>query len=143
AEHALVLADRNLFTAHEFVQMVPIWGLETYERMCELNAWTKQFLPNAVGPPQQVAAVTPRFRPVRRLTEAALPTPVGNAIERWEMDRKIRQFSRKPADYKDDVFSQAETTFNADCCKGHFEAHGQRILAEYSDRLRSIAIHGR
>jgi predicted NodU family carbamoyl transferase len=31
-----------------------------------------------------------------------------------------------------------ETAFDADRCKGHFEAHGRRILGAYADRLRSL-----
>src|SRR5205085_8843103 len=33
SERALVLHERNLFIAHEVAQMVPVAGLETYQRM--------------------------------------------------------------------------------------------------------------
>ncbi len=50
AEDALGLApgDRDLFSAHEVLQMVPIWEREgSYRRFLQANEWVKWFLPNA------------------------------------------------------------------------------------------------
>ena len=69
--------------------------------------------------------------PVRRLAEAALRTPVGGQLERWEMARKVRKFSQRPNDH-------AEAAFGAEWCKGHFDGHGRRVLAAYADRLRAL-----
>ena len=47
--------------------MVPITGLDTYQRLRELNRWTDTFLPNAAGPPRQF----PSSSRVRRQPRAA------------------------------------------------------------------------
>lgn len=130
SEHALAIHEQTLYTAHELVQMVPLAGLATYQRMRRLNAWADGFLPNADGPPRQPAEATPD-RPARRLVEAALRTPAAGRLERWEMDRKVLKFSRQRN-------GAAETAFCADWCKGHFDGHGERTLAAYTDRLRAI-----
>ncbi len=128
SDRALVLTERNLFIAHELAQMVPIAGLATYYRMRQLNTWVDDFLPNAEGLPRPVATSTLHGRPVRILAETALRTPIGGWLERWEMSRKVRRFSQQRND-------RAEATFCADWCKGHFDGHGQRILAAFADRL--------
>lgn len=40
--------DRDLFTAHEVLQMAPLWEQKgTYKRFLSANRWTEQYLPNA------------------------------------------------------------------------------------------------
>jgi hypothetical protein len=119
--NCLTFPDRNLYAAHEIVQMVPIHGLSVYAEIRRRNAWVTDFLPNADGIPPAPASIkttesTPRFRPV---FESALRTPPGIWFERWEMDRKIRRLSRAQA-------NSGESTFSADICKGHDQRHGSR-----------------
>ena len=131
SERALVFNERNLFTAHELVQMAPITGLATYAHMRQLNAWTADFLPNAGEPSRRALDSRPRGYWSRLLTEATLRTPIGGRIERWEMKRKVKRFNQQPNDH-------GEATFCADQCKGHFDGHRQRILAAFAARLRAF-----
>jgi hypothetical protein len=157
---ALILHERDPFTAHELVQMVPIAGMATYWRLRQLNAWTRHFLPNADGPPQP-AGVTPLFpahppgshtmsapfqdseagsllwRLARGVAESALKTPPGARLEGWEMARKVRKFNRQ-RDGQPGPSLPTEAAFCADWCKGHFDNHGQRTLAAFADRLRAL-----
>jgi hypothetical protein len=131
SENALVLNERNLFTAHEVAQMVPLAGWETYASFRHLNRWTERFLPNAGGPPRRIAASPHGARRVRRLTEAALRTRLGGRLERWEMERKIRKLTQRGVDH-------VESGFGVDWCKGHFGDHGQRTLARYHERVAAL-----
>ena len=41
-------SEQDLFTAHEVLQMVPLWDRkDTYKKFLEANLWVKFFLPNA------------------------------------------------------------------------------------------------
>jgi hypothetical protein len=131
SENALVLAERNLFTAHEVAQMVPLAGWNTYETFRRVNRWTDHFLPNAGGPPRRVSAVAPHGQWVRRLAEAGLRSGVGGTLERWEMRRKIHKLGQRGVDH-------VEAGFSVDFCKGHFGDHGQRTLSRYEERLRAL-----
>jgi hypothetical protein len=53
---ALEIENRSLYTAHEVVQAVPLWGAEAYQRFLLANAWVEDYLPNA-------GLASPRFRP--------------------------------------------------------------------------------
>jgi hypothetical protein len=131
SEQALELTERNLFTAHEVAQMVPLSGIETYQRFRTENRWTDTYLPNAGGPPHRVAPVEPRPRRARRLLEGTLRSGLGGPLEHWEMARKIRKLGLRSAGH-------AEAAFGPDWCKGHFGDHGQLTLSRYEERMRAL-----
>jgi hypothetical protein len=131
SEQALVLDERNLFTAHEVAQMVPLSGLQIYQRMRTLNRWTDTYLPNAGGHPRRVAPVEPRPRRTRRIVESALRSRLASPFERWEMARKMRKLGQRSNGH-------AEAAFGPDWCKGHFGDHGHLTLARYDERLQAL-----
>ncbi len=132
ADTNLQITERNLYTAHEIVQMVPISGLDTYQRLRDENRWVEQYLPNAAGPPRQIM-VKRQGAPLRKLTERTLRTRPGQRLEHWEMRRKIRKL-------REDGNDHPETSFGPDCCKGHVDGHAARILNAYEHRLRAIEV---
>jgi hypothetical protein len=130
SERALELDDRNLYTAHEVAQMVPIYGSATYQHLRESNCWVSDYLPNAGAAPREADA-SPRGRAARLLAESTLRTGAGARLERWEMDRKIRKLTR-------DDNNCPEVSFSTDWCKGHVDGHGERILAMFDERRREV-----
>ena len=135
SERALLFVERNLFTAHELTQMVPIAGLETYRHMRQVNGWVTRFLPNAGILPLR-ASIDPSFqRPIRTLAETVLRTPLGAGLEQWEMRRKVRKLSHRAED-------QAGLAFSADQCKGHLNNNAQKILESFEARLHGSEIVG-
>lgn len=133
SEDALVFPQHTLYAAHELVQMVPIFGLEMYERICWLNGWKNRFLPNAQGLPPLTAQVRMLHRneTVGSFFENALRMPPAVWFERWEMDRKIRRLSREQSD-------SPESSFAADYCKGHNLQHGQKTEQVLRERLEKL-----
>ncbi len=88
SEQALGLAQHNLFTAHEFVQMVPLSGAEVYRRMWGLNGWVRGFLPNAGGLFWDTVPGGVYHAQIRPGLERLLHADALGALERWEMRRK-------------------------------------------------------
>jgi hypothetical protein len=131
SERALVLNERNLFTAHEVTQMVPLAGLETYQRLRELNRWADDYLPNAAGAPRRLAPVEPSRRRTRRIVERTLRSRVCTPLEQWEMSRKIRKLGSRGNGH-------VEVAFGPDWCKGHFGDHGQVTLGRFAERLQAL-----
>ncbi len=132
---ALQLPDWNLFTAHELVQMVPLWGTSVYYRLRRLNAWTRAYLPNAEGPPRPIPAEGPA-RWATRAAEQVLRGRIFDPFERWEMDRKVRKFGNMGGEPGPDGWQEA--TFCEDWCKGHLDHHGQRALRAFEQRVEAL-----
>jgi hypothetical protein len=133
SEDTLIFPQQTLYTAHELAQMVPIFGLEVYERICQLNAWKNRFLPNAPGLPPRMSQIPMihRYETLGSMLENALRMPPAIWFERWEMDRKIRRLSREQSE-------SPESSFAADYCKGHHLQHGQRTEQVLRDRLEKL-----
>jgi len=133
SEKVLELEERNLFTAHEVAQMVPLAGLTTYQRLRDLNRWSSAYLPNAGGPPRRIAPTEPGHDRTRRLVEHTLRSRVASPVETWEMRRKMRKLGQRSDGH-------AEASFGPDWCKGHFGDHGQLTLSRYHARLEQLGI---
>lgn len=133
---ALRFSDRNLYAAHELAQMIPLSGREVYMQIRRVNAWIGEYLPNADRPPSRVgvpAAIDGRVSRFRQAVELGLATPIGERLERWEMNRKIHRLqAQDPA--------AGETIFNCDQCKGHFGGYGGKTLVAYRERLAGLGL---
>jgi len=68
SQRALEFPAHNIYAAHELAQMVPISGMEVYDRIRVLNPWMEHFLPNAHGAPlrELAAASTSTLAPHSR-----------------------------------------------------------------------------
>jgi hypothetical protein len=155
SQQALTMRTRNLFTAHELAQMVPLSGLRTYFQLCRLNGWAAQFLPNAfplaharysppcIPHPNDVDRLPLGWHYSRSLVEATLQTPIGSWVERWEMGRKVRKLTREADTYGSPwptTGDESEVAFSRDRCKGHFDRHSQRTQEAFNCRLRDRSI---
>jgi len=90
---ALELDGPSLYVAHELTQMVPIYGVETYQQLRENNQWTFDYLPNASGPPPVKMSCAPRSTLLRRAGERVLGSKLGDCIESWECRRKLHKYN--------------------------------------------------
>jgi hypothetical protein len=134
AADALALGDRGLYAARELAQMVPVTGHDVYRRMRRLNAWTDRLLPNAAGPPPGTGPDAGGRRGVLvRAAERALVGRLASPVEGWERRRKAREILAGGGSTDEVVLDHRQ-------CKGHVDAHGDRIRRAYADRLRALGI---
>lgn len=129
-ESALTLTNRDRFTAHELVQLVPLVGNDVYDELLERNAWFREHLPNHPGNGPARLAVD--HRPARSRIERLLRGPSVERFERWEMRRKVARLGG------DDPVVDAR--FDERTCKGHVDGHRPRILDAYRSRLERLGL---
>ena len=117
----LRLQEQSFFIARELAQMVPLFGLEYYRRMIEMNDWMFRLLPCATtppaGPPEIVVSRAAAW--LKAAGERLLGTAAGQRLEDWERSRKIARLQRLPGAEAPNVI------LNSEQCKGHFRGtHG-------------------
>ena len=152
--NALTLPERDLYTAHEMVQMAPISGFDVYREILSQNAWVFQLLPNAKPRQETKKGLSGIEKRRKRILESLLRLPPASLVEWWEMKRKISklsgqkslpyipgQFNTPPEvdDSKERTRVPVELSFSADRCKGHFNLHGLRTLSRYQTQMYLIS----
>ncbi len=130
SENALAVDARNLYAAHELVQMTPYYGRAVYERMRAVNVWVECYLPNAAAGPACETPLHPALSVFKWLGERMLGGRIGDALERWEMARKVRKLLAQAPPNADAV------AFTPDVCRGFFGGYSRRVLAEFARRTR-------
>lgn len=130
---ALHQLDHSLFTAHELAQMVPLYGYDVYQDLLAANAWALEWLPNAfhLSHGQSVQEPPHNGLQLKRVIERLLSGRVGDALERWEMTRKIRRLTAEA-----DRRGSHAVRFSAKQCKGHMRDFGAHVATEYTQRLK-------
>ncbi len=143
AESALELEETDLYTAWELAQAVPVAGIETYRRLRRRNGWVEAHLPNAADPPPSTwsdGRAAPQRGVAARLLETLLESPIGDRLERWERERKIRRLGRRGSVKVDE--ETLEAALGAERCKGHFGSTGREVLRRYHGRLDAFEPSG-
>ena len=133
AENALEQQRKDLFIAHEIAQMVPLSGHDLYWHFRAINDWAGEHLANAKGPfhyehESELSAVwdTPK-----QLLELLLAGKLGDMLENWEYQRKLRRF----ASAMNTPHSSAQ--LDKSQVKGHFHDYGHIVLHKYQQRLQA------
>jgi hypothetical protein len=135
SEKSLTSDRKDIYIAHELAQLVPLSGMQVYTKMRSANLWTSKILPNSDGPPPATppAGRQNKMEWLKKVGENCLSGPGGEKLERWEMDRKIKKFSRLTG-------KNGEAEFSSEWCKGHFEGHAVRSIAAYQRRLEHLGL---
>jgi hypothetical protein len=140
---ALDQFDRSFFSAHELAQMVPIYGLDVYERLIQSNCWAATYLPNAFGSEPGVRQChrakgmgLSSFRSsLKRGAERALKGSLGDLWEHRESMKKISQLNTEAA-----CAGSNGAAFSLQWCKGHIDDHSNPIQQAYTQRLARLGV---
>ena len=122
----MVLAEGNLaiepslYGARELMRMIPLKDTSGLSQLHAANAWAQDALPNASMKPQIHVPITTDYPWWWRIMTLPL---VGRIVERWEASRRIKQLMA--------ATSTTEAVYSRSVCRGHENAHKQRIERRY------------
>lgn len=131
ADDVLAQSRRDLYVAHEITQTVPLFGEALCAALYTQNAWLRAYLPNANARSRAVSVQA--RRPLKTLGEYLLRGRMGDALERWERERKRQRLLRQQT-------TTSAATLDPSQVKGHFNDHGARVLNVYRERLRAYGL---
>lgn len=127
SEDALEFPDHDLFTAHEIVQMKPIYDREdTYQKFLQANSWIKDFLPN-VNRPQQ-------FNHFSSLRSERFAFGESNTIQPFDLLEKLAY--RLQIKFMERKKTTEITTPSV--IRFHPKDVRQQVLGEYQRRIKTL-----
>jgi hypothetical protein len=127
---ALALSRRELYTAHELLQVAPLAGDATYRRLLAENDWVADWLPNRHRQASAAPTLPATATALGRAGEAALGGALGDRLETWEGRRKQRRFG----------LGDHGARFTADICEGHYGRARRHVLGEFARRCAQLGI---
>jgi len=134
SDTSLEWSQHDLYSARELHQMIPITGIDVYQRLMEVNSWTNAFLPNAFLSLRGATNASDEAisgSVMKRLFEFLLCGKLGDKFEKWEMTRKIKRFSKQ-------VGFGEETIFTAEVCQGNFHHHRKWTKEMFEEKLSTL-----
>jgi hypothetical protein len=141
AETSLGWPLHDLYSARELFQMIPVTGMDVYQKLMQANEWAKEYFPNCSHDfSREIRATTPVLTDgvrkvattLRSFFELPLRGKFGDRFEQWEMSRKIERFSNQPG------FGE-ETVFTSDVCQGNFHHHRKWTKDAFEEKLVALA----
>ncbi len=129
AESALHWSQHDLYSARELCQMIPITGLDVYQRLMEANEWAQAFLPNAF-PPKPIAKEKQALA-LQALLELPLRGKLGDRLERWLMTYQLRRIARHWG-------TGEETAFGANICQSNFHNHRRGTQETFEKKMNAL-----
>jgi hypothetical protein len=127
---ALTLANQDLYTAHELLQIAPIAGAATYSALLAQNRWVADWLPNRYGQATAAQSLPVPDTFGRRLGETMLGGKAGDRLEAWEARRKQRRFGA----------GEHSARFTDDVCEGHYGRARERVLRDFAGRCAQLGV---
>ncbi len=140
-ENALYFEDNNLFVAREILQMVPLYGQESYLKLRHLNAWVTDYLPqgNSLNLDKLSDDLQPGPSALKKLGEFILGGFIGDGLERLIQKFQIARHTRRAKQSG----ALDKVVFTADACKGHYNSHNSRTMTAYQQRLQTYGVGSR
>lgn len=94
-ESALQIREKNTYTATEVVTLIPLRGIDAFQKFQARNKWSRHFLPNHTMKVSYVQAVKKPW--VKQCIEIMLRNPLGNLADHLLMRLTAKRWAGKTA----------------------------------------------
>jgi hypothetical protein len=135
---ALEVEEKNIFTAIEIVTLMPVHGLQIFQRFFSTNGWITQYLPNSHCREMPSAEMKDGW--VKRSIEWMLNNRLGDNMDNWLLGFFSRRWSKilllkKPLP---NGFLRGAIVAEKHCYKPTPHDFQQKILSRFQERMDYI-----
>jgi hypothetical protein len=131
------IIEKNIFTATEVATLLPLYGVDTFEKFYAANTWMKKFLPNHFMRVSSARSIKPHW--ISFLTEKVCNNFLGNQLDDFLMKLTARSWERKA---KKEKRNRRGIVMALDTSKHHAKPSPvlfqQKLLKHYDDKLADI-----
>jgi hypothetical protein len=136
-EEALVIPEKNIFTATEVVTLLPVYGNGTLKRFFAANDWTQVYFPNYELNKDSHRKAGSSM--IKRITESVFNNFVGDWLDNLLMRLTSRRWHQKEINHKTNVKGNRMGLLTGK----HFSKPNpmffqEKILRQYESKLREI-----
>ena len=123
--------ERDLYTAHEVVQMKPLWDKnKTYQKFLKANEWVREYLPNATQKKDTKILGYEDTRRSKRRKISNFQFPISNFFERMARFFQFLYMNRRRTT---EIISLHRALFHPKSARGW-------VLKEYKKRLANLLL---
>lgn len=143
---ALLIPDKNLFTATEIITVYPTYRQNVYEKMQAENDWIKTYFPNKKPRAIEVNSKT-YFISIKTFIEWILKGDLGEKLDTFLFDIMLKRWKKKYADFDETQFDINIRT-KKNISKQHEKGHQFVILQKYKEQINNferehhVTLHG-
>jgi hypothetical protein len=87
------IVEKNIYTATEIVTLLPLYGIEVFEKFFVANSWTKEFLPNNYMRINHAKPIKTNW--FKEIVEKSLNNRAGNFFENRFMNMTAKSWNAK------------------------------------------------
>ena len=135
-EERLQLKEKNIYTAMEVATLVPLRGIEVFQRFYRVNSWYKNFLPNHGMKISYLQAIKQPF--LKKFLEVLFNNLLGCALDNILMritTRKWKKTKQKKVTQRGVVLEMDAGKHYARLCPENFQ---NKLIALYEQKLYAL-----
>ncbi|HEX8974834.1 MAG TPA: hypothetical protein VF817_05145 [Patescibacteria group bacterium] len=135
-DESLEVITKDLFSASEYMFLLPLWGWETYQRFQVNNAWIKDmrpsYMPSELAPIKEI--VDSGFaKKCRAVGEEILAS---RSLEKWLKKIEKKRIMKNPKTHQEGSLVYADD----DALIFLPNPHGPRVFEEFKEKMEKISI---
>lgn len=136
---ALIINDRNQFTATELITMIPVYGVDLYNQMLESNQWIYRFFPNyPVNVDDTIILNLGITAQLKYLAEKLLDFSFVKSLGEKFMRLSAKNYRKKYSDGLSEEDFRKAIVVSPDVSKVHPHFFQKKVLDEFEMKVNTI-----